>query len=336
MYKISIIISTWRRSKLLRQLLAALTEQSLSNSLFEVLVIDSHSGDATDEVVENFSKNTLLNVHLIQCQINSISSKRNLGIDTAIGEFIIFLDDDCIPDQDHLEKFLKAAQEFKGQNIAWCGGVRFNEGLVSTSNYYRYRNSCHFSRKNTRFIDLSFNEVVTMNMMIELEVLKKNELRFNELFLGYGCEDLEFGWGMVQKGFSIKPCEAEIQHEELNGSILKFKEKLYRASRDGFAVLSLVAPEVVGKLGATATLENCKKNNNCIVNFKNLLILKLLDSNIPALVQKILFDLDRFKFLYSRLAYRFVLAAAHRRGFHDRKSISQVNVEDANEKGWYS
>ena len=336
MYKISVVISTWRRAEILRQLLAALSKQTLSNSLFEVLVIDSHSGDATEEVVEDFASNASLNVRLVQCRVNSLTSKRNLGIDSATGKFIVFLDDDCIPDPNHLAKFLDAATEFEGRKIAWCGGVRFNEELVSQSNYYRYRNDCHFSKTNPRSVDLKFNEVVAMNMMVELEMLKNYGLKFDERFLGYGCEDTEFGWRLVQNGFAIKPCAAEIQHEELNGSILKFKEKLYHASRDGFAVLSLVAPEAVNQLGETARLEDSVNNKPSLAGFKNFLLLKILDSKVPALVQQILFCLDKFQFAYSRLAYRFVLAAAHRRGCHARTSVSQVKVEDANKKGWYS
>lgn len=336
MYKISVVISTWRRAEILRNLLAALTKQTLSNSLFEVLVIDSHSGDATEEVVADFASNSSLNIHIVQCQVNSITSKRNLGIDSATGKFIVFLDDDCIPDSDHLAEFLDVASEFEGRKIAWCGGVRFNEELVSQSNYYRYRNSCHFSEMNLRSNDLKFNEVVTMNMMVELDMLKKHDLKFDERFMGYGCEDIEFGWRLILKGFSIKPCAAEIQHEELNGSILKFKEKIYHASRDGFAVLSLVAPEAVYQLGETLKLENCVKNQSSLAKFQHFLLLRILDSTAPALLQQILFRLDRFGFAYSRLAYRFVLAAAHRRGFHARTSVSQVKVEDANKNGWYS
>lgn len=314
----------------------ALTGQTISMTDFEVLVIDSHSGDATADVVERIASETSLNVRLMNCKVNSISSKRNFGIDFATGKFIVFLDDDCIPDSDHLAKFLDAATEFEGQKIVWCGGVRFNEELISKSNYYRYRNSCHFSKNNPRTMDLKFNEIVTMNMMVELETLRKYRVKFDERFLGYGCEDIEFGWRLVKKGFIVKPCLAEIQHEELSGSILKFKEKLYHASRDGFAVLQQVAPEVVSNLGETAKLEVDLNNKPPVINFKIFLLLKVLDSNIPMLVQKILFHLDSFKFAYSRLAYRFVLAAAHRRGYRARVSGSQVKVEAANKNGWYS
>ena len=303
---------------------------------FDVLVIDSHSGDATADVVKRIASETSLNVRLMNCEVNSISSKRNFGINFSTGKFIVFLDDDCIPDLNHLAKFLDAASEFEGQQVVWCGGVRFNEELIFQSNYYRYRNSCHFSRTNPRATNLKFNEIVTMNMMIELAIIKKYGIRFDERFLGYGCEDVEFGWRLMQNGFVIKPCSAEIQHEELNGSMLKFKEKLYHASRDGFAVLHQVAPNIVNNLGDTAKLEINLNNKESAINFKNFLILMILDSNIPTLAQQILFYLDKVPFAYSRLAYRFVLAAAHRRGYCARVSGSQVKVETANKNGWYS
>lgn len=336
LHQISVVISTWRRPQMLLRLLVALTGQTISMTDFEVLVIDSHSGDTTADIVEKMASETSLDVRLMNCKVNSISSKRNFGIDFAVGKFIVFLDDDCIPDQDHLSKFLDAAAGSEGQKLVWCGGVRFNEELIFQSNYYRYRNSCHFSKANPRATSLKFNEIVTMNMMVELATLRKYRINFDERFLGYGCEDVEFGWRLIQNGFVIKPCLAEIQHEELNGSILKFKEKLYHASRDGFAVLHQVAPEIVDNLGETAKLEVDLNNKTSEINFRIVLLLIVLNSKIPILVQQILFHLDKFKFAYSRFAYRFVLAAAHRRGYCARVSGSQVKVETANKNGWYS
>ncbi|WP_196812955.1 glycosyltransferase family 2 protein [Cupriavidus sp. WS] len=335
MYEISVIVSTWRRVEILKKVVSALLAQSMSAERFEILVIDSRSGDGTDEAVQDIAARSGRPVRLVNCEINSISAKRNLGIQLANGCYLIFLDDDCIPDPDHLERFLASAADTRGQRVAWCGGVRFDKGLISASNYYRYRDECHFSKLRPRAEKLEFREIVTMNMMIEKAVLLESGVTFDERFLGYGYEDVEFGWQLTKRGFSIRPSPAEILHEELNGSLVKFKNKIYHSSRDGFPVFRKVAPDAISVLGRTTDLERGREKLSA-KSLRRAVLYWLLDSKLPSLVEWFLTRTDRIGFLYVRHAFRFVLASAYRKGSFDRIDSSQVSVSDANKRGWYS
>lgn len=105
--KVSIIISTRNRIKLLleRSLPSAL-EQTYRD--FEVIVIDDASDDDTYHTIKN------LNHPRITCLGNfkrrGLAGNKNLGIDYAKGEYIVFLDDDNKFHPDFLKETVKAIE----------------------------------------------------------------------------------------------------------------------------------------------------------------------------------------------------------------------------------
>ncbi len=238
---LSVVVSTWRRPKELKLVLAGLVAQSLAFKDFEVIVVDSNSGDETPDVVREFEAVQGFNVRLEQAELNSASAKRNKGVRLAKGRYVVLLDDDCVPDPAHLSNFLNAANSRRGERVIWCGGVRFSCSLVSTSNYYRYRDSCHFSADKPLPNSLGYKTIVTMNMLAERDILLQDNALFDERFVGYGFEDTEFGLRVGKLGYSVLPCRAEIEHVEPEGSISKFCRKYYHAARDGMPEFMKVA-----------------------------------------------------------------------------------------------
>ena len=87
---ISIVIPTYNRADDLRRALLSVKAQTYHN--WEVLVVDNHSTDETDEVVKNFN-DAKIHVHKIHNN-GLISASRNKGITCAKGEYIAFLDSD--------------------------------------------------------------------------------------------------------------------------------------------------------------------------------------------------------------------------------------------------
>lgn len=95
--KISVIVTTYNRPDTLKMVLDALSEQS--DQHFEVIVADDGSGPETRQLVQDYQKksNYILK-HVWQPDEGFRAAKiRNKGIQTAEGEYIIFLDGDCVP-----------------------------------------------------------------------------------------------------------------------------------------------------------------------------------------------------------------------------------------------
>jgi glycosyltransferase involved in cell wall biosynthesis len=336
MFKISVIISTWRRPNILDQVLTALTKQTLSFEHWETIVVDSNSADETRNVVGKYSKFTNFNLRIVDAKINALTTKRNTGLELAKGKFIVFLDDDCIPEEDHLQVFLKNAEPFTGKRVAWSGGVKFPADLVEQSNYYRYRDNCHFSKKKSKTNELHFSNIVAMNLLIEKSLLIEDDIKFNEKFIGYGFEDMQFGIDLVSKQYSLMPCAADIIHQELGGDIKKFMIKMYHAGRDGMPVLKSISPEFVAAIGQTKWLEPNGSNENFTNILSRKIIHLLLDSKLPNIIARILLRFDHNKLFYFKAAYRFVLAGAYREGVHARSHTGVLSKERVNKDGWYT
>ena len=86
--RISIVILTFNRCLLLRDLLGRLMKLTYPN--FEVIVVDNHSEDGTEEVMKEFADR----VEYIRTSRNLGAGARNLGMKRAEGEIVITLDDD--------------------------------------------------------------------------------------------------------------------------------------------------------------------------------------------------------------------------------------------------
>ncbi len=100
----SIIIGTHNRSDLLRRALKSLRHQTLGPEAFEIIVVDDGSDDGTGEILNEIGRE-LPNFHIITTETNlGLSHARNLGLAKAVGEYILFTDDDCIAHSDWVEK----------------------------------------------------------------------------------------------------------------------------------------------------------------------------------------------------------------------------------------
>lgn len=87
---ISIILPTFNRSHVLGRAIDSVLAQTYSN--WELIIVDNHSSDQTDILVNNYhsSKIVLLKIH----NEGIIAKSRNCGINHAQGELIAFLDSD--------------------------------------------------------------------------------------------------------------------------------------------------------------------------------------------------------------------------------------------------
>ncbi|MPT10523.1 MULTISPECIES: glycosyltransferase [Comamonas] len=320
---VSIVVSTWRRHEILKMVLQALLNQShATNITYEILVVDSYSGLETMTVIDEISSEKVRYLNILE---NSISSKRNFGINNSFGKYIAFLDDDCVPEAEWLRNFFSFAEEHANEKVLLCGGVYFDEDLVARSNYYRYRNGRHF--KSDKGTVLSYKNIVTMNMFVRRDLLLDEGVYFDDSFKGYGYEDIDFGLQLSNKGIGLITCDSDILHLELKGSLRKFCKKFYHCSKDGMRVF-YGKNKIDASLGETSLLESES------ANIKIRIMLGVLDSYIPKLVLKFCELTDGLSYCYVENLYKLVLAAAYRDGKRNRyKNI--LNTTNVNKTGWY-
>ena len=113
----SIIVPTYDRPAALRDCLEALASQT-TEVPFEVIVVDDGGSVDLSAVVGQFR--TRLNLVMLTCVNGGPGRARNLGARRATGSRLIFLDDDCCPKPEWLERWMLAHQREPQAVIGGC------------------------------------------------------------------------------------------------------------------------------------------------------------------------------------------------------------------------
>lgn len=104
---ISIVIPTYNHANFLGRALKSVVDQTYTN--WELVVIDNHSSDNTNEIIEGF-----IDPRIKYLKINNngvIAASRNMGIREANGEWIAFLDSDDWWTKDKLQQCVKVIND---------------------------------------------------------------------------------------------------------------------------------------------------------------------------------------------------------------------------------
>jgi GT2 family glycosyltransferase len=124
----SVIIPTHNRPASLRECLRALARQSCDRDAFEVIVVDDGGFLRSAEWEAEFERH--LNLRIAARPQSGPAAARNLGAQSARGEYIAFTDDDCAPEPAWLSALERA---LRGRGGVLAGGATVN-GL--TANVY--------------------------------------------------------------------------------------------------------------------------------------------------------------------------------------------------------
>src|ERR671938_501122 len=91
--RFSIVIPTMRRPEILRDTLESVLE--CDPPAFEVIVIDADPEQSARDVLEHIAPSPPPTFYY-RTSVPSLTYQRNLGIDAATGDVIVFLDDDVV------------------------------------------------------------------------------------------------------------------------------------------------------------------------------------------------------------------------------------------------
>ena len=135
--QLTIIICTQNRSEIIKDCLQAVTDQSVSPALYDIIVVDNNSSDDTKEVVKKFVKEGC-NVRYVFEDKVGLSYARNTGWLNSHTPWITYLDDDAIAHPDFVEKILETCRSYP---FDCFGGVYLPWFRYGTSYWLPY-NAC--------------------------------------------------------------------------------------------------------------------------------------------------------------------------------------------------
>lgn len=182
---LSVVIPTYHRNDLLALCLDRLapTVQSISNSIYEVIV--------TDDGIKDTAQALLLEKYpwakWIEGPQKGPAANRNNGAKHALGNWLVFTDDDCLPEPMWLLSYFEGivknpnVQVFEGKTICKLGlKSPLETAPINENGGFLW--SCNFAIKKSVFELLhGFNTNFPFPNMEDVdfrERIKKNEMRF--------------------------------------------------------------------------------------------------------------------------------------------------------------
>lgn len=169
----SIIIPTCHRNDLLEKCLSKLTpaHQGLPSESYEVIVTDDGKKTTAQQLVQR----KFAWVRWTEGPGKGPAANRNFGATLAKGQFIVFTDDDCLPDPQWLQAYKRAIEQHPDFKIF--------EGKT-------YADTVQISLSQEAPINLKGNKLFSCNLCIEKETFDRLT-GFDEDF-SFSFEDMEF------------------------------------------------------------------------------------------------------------------------------------------------
>ena len=199
----SVVIPTYNRKPILEKCLNALEHQRLTHADvegYEVVLVDDGSTDGTVDWLRHNWPN-FPHVRLFEQNHQGPAAARNLGVEKAAGDTIIFIDSDLVV----TDQFLQAHADALTQGQQQLGSDRlFTYGWVI--------NTCNFDDPMSepyKVTDFSAAYFATGNVAIARKWLDQAGL-FDTRFQLYGWEDLELGVRLKRLGLKLIKCPAAV------------------------------------------------------------------------------------------------------------------------------
>ncbi|HVA29034.1 MAG TPA: glycosyltransferase family A protein [Candidatus Baltobacteraceae bacterium] len=181
----TIQLCTYNRARLLERVLDACFEQTALADSYEVVLVNDGSTDDTFATIERLRARARCRFVVVNQSNAGLAKARNVGIAKAIGERIIFIDDDVLPVPTFVEEHLRA---HTGRPLAIVRG-----GAINVEDFDELPPPI-WSLKH-----YSGNFFWTTNVSLPLSTMRAIG-GFNESFSEYGWEDIDVGLRLRFRG----------------------------------------------------------------------------------------------------------------------------------------
>ncbi|HEV2686193.1 MAG TPA: glycosyltransferase, partial [Actinomycetota bacterium] len=208
----SVVIPSYDRAAKLDLLLAALAAQD-ADEAFEVIVVLDGSKDASREVLTSWEQvGVFASLRWIEQARQGQAIARNTGSFLARAPVLVFLDDDVIPDPDLIRVHL--AHHASGERVVVLGDCEVvrsgGRSLAELASWMWWEDTNH--RRAAAGQPASYRDFCTGNLSIRRDDFARVG-GFDQDFTGYGREDYELGYRLLQSGVRfVADRRARAQH----------------------------------------------------------------------------------------------------------------------------
>lgn len=197
----SVVTAAYNSDKYLDDYFRSFLYQRQAKNI-EIILVDDGSIDKTSNIIDNWRKNSHLNIKYIYQKNSGQAAARNNGINYASNEWITFIDSDDFISDNYFEEVAKNIKKRRTMAYVAPWIFYYEEGKVYKNTHplnFRFdRTSVITLNKNPEYINLAVSSVVFNKSLLNI-----NNIKFNEM-IKPSFEDGEFYLRFLEKGFIKK------------------------------------------------------------------------------------------------------------------------------------
>ena len=231
--EISIIIPTYNRSVQLAMTLSSLVKQKgLPPQMIEILVVDDGSEDDTRALIQAASARSQIGIHYANQHHKGPAAARNLGIQMAQGQLILFIGDDIVANERLVaEHYFWHTSIFPRYNEAVLGYAPMVQSNGEPSLIQEWVNRKHTAYQNLEHMkEADYSYFYTCNISLKRDFLLNNGI-FNAGFPFASSEDIELGMRLHEKGMKLYFNVKALGYHNHPLSVIQFINRCYHNGR---------------------------------------------------------------------------------------------------------
>lgn len=224
MNKVAICICTYKRDKLLLNLLNSIFSQKMDVKEidYDIYIIDNYGKSNLKKMINNLNKENIF--YFIE-KNRGISSARNRcikEIKTLNYEYCIFVDDDEKVDEKWLKSLIKCVLVY-GANIVVGSLIS-----IYPENVPNWIVKSKFFKHKRYATGTQMTSFATNNTLISKKLIDKDMICFDEAYSFTGGEDTKLSKTLILKGEKIIYCNEAVVYENVSSNRLNMKYMLKR------------------------------------------------------------------------------------------------------------
>lgn len=179
MYEVSIILPVYNAEKKIEKTLNSIIEQDCKIK-YQIIIVNDGSKDSSGNICERYNK-IYRNITYVKTENQGVSNARNVGLEHAKSNYVMFIDSDDTYEKRMIEKMyntIKNNEKF----LVVCGYDRIYENKdyilkINGFDFKEYLENCEKKIKLLKNNNL-FNQV--WNKIYDLNIIKKNNILFEK------------------------------------------------------------------------------------------------------------------------------------------------------------
>jgi glycosyltransferase involved in cell wall biosynthesis len=240
---LSVVIPTRDKAGLLDRTLAALSDQDVGPTAWEIVVVDDESSDETWTLLAAWEARLRGRLRAVRPPKNlGRAGARNFGARHAEGRYLLFIDDDIVTPPGLLAAHLRELNQ--AANRGTIGYARTEPSLIDAP---------HFHYLDTRAVaklppgPAPARYFVTQNAAVPRDVFLAVG-GFDERFAGYGFEDMEVGFRLEDAGVRFRALTEPVPHHVHHHTLAEYLAKKRECGRSSLRLIAELHPHRLAEM----------------------------------------------------------------------------------------